>query len=105
MLLGHWQEMKALGQARGALSALAALLPDKAERITPTGVETVERASLAVGDTVLVRPGERVPADGVVVGEPAELDHGGSDRGRGHHRGGVADGDAAAGDDPTGARS
>jgi P-type Cu2+ transporter len=33
MLLGHWQEMKALGQARGALSALAELLPDAAERL------------------------------------------------------------------------
>ena len=33
MLLGHWQEMKALGQASGALEALAALLPDDAERI------------------------------------------------------------------------
>ena len=33
MLLGHWQEMKALGQAQDALSALAALLPDEAERI------------------------------------------------------------------------
>ncbi|MBO4208802.1 heavy metal translocating P-type ATPase, partial [Micromonospora echinofusca] len=33
MLLGHWQEMKAIGQARGALSALAALLPDDAERV------------------------------------------------------------------------
>src|SRR5712691_10204663 len=42
MLLGHWQEMKALGQARSALAALADLLPDEAERIGPAGdVETV----------------------------------------------------------------
>ena len=41
MLLGHWQEMKALGQARGALDALAELLPDDAERITGDRVETV----------------------------------------------------------------
>ena len=34
MLLGHWQEMKAIGQAQGALAALAALLPDEAERVT-----------------------------------------------------------------------
>ena len=33
MLLGHWQEMKAIGQAHGALAALAALLPDEAERV------------------------------------------------------------------------
>ena len=42
MLLGHWLEMKAIGQAQGALAALAALLPDDAERVTETGdVETV----------------------------------------------------------------
>lgn len=33
MLLGHWQEMKAIGQAQGALAALAELLPDVAERV------------------------------------------------------------------------
>ena len=37
MLLGHWQEMKALGHAQDALAALAALLPDEAERIAPDG--------------------------------------------------------------------
>src|SRR6201993_2405536 len=41
MLLGHWLEMKAVAQARGALDALAALLPDAAERITESGVERV----------------------------------------------------------------
>ena len=37
MLLGHWQEMKAIGQAQGALAALAALLPDEAERVDADG--------------------------------------------------------------------
>jgi ABC-type nickel/cobalt efflux system permease component RcnA len=41
MLLGHWMEMRALGQARGALSALAELLPDEAERLTGKDIETV----------------------------------------------------------------
>src|SRR6187549_682668 len=41
MLLGHWQEMKALGQASGALEALAALLPDAAEVVEQHGVRTV----------------------------------------------------------------
>jgi Cu2+-exporting ATPase len=57
MLLGHWLEMKAIAQARGALDALAALLPDTAERITEPGVEKVPLAELQVGDVVLVRPG------------------------------------------------
>jgi P-type Cu2+ transporter len=74
MLLGHWLEMRALGQASGALDALAALLPDQAERVAGGGVETVPVAELAVGDLVLVRPGGRVPADGLVAEGSAELD-------------------------------
>ena len=74
MLFGHWQEMRAIGQAQGALGALAALLPDEAERVTDHGLETVPVAALRVGDIVLVRPGARVPADGVVVDGEAELD-------------------------------
>jgi P-type Cu2+ transporter len=74
MLLGHWLEMRALGQASGALDALAALLPDEADLITPDGTRTVPGSDLTVGDLVLVRPGGRVPADGVVAEGSAELD-------------------------------
>lgn len=75
MLLGHWQEMKAIGQARGALAALAELLPDDAERISPDGaVQRVKVTDLRVGDVVLVRPGTRVPADGHVIDGSAEVD-------------------------------
>jgi P-type Cu2+ transporter len=74
MLLGHWLEMKAIAQARGALDALAALLPDTAERITESGVEKVPLAALQVGDVVLVRPGARVPADGKVIEGTADVD-------------------------------
>ncbi|MEV4534616.1 copper-translocating P-type ATPase [Asanoa sp. NPDC049518] len=74
MLLGHWQEMKAIGQAQGALAALAALLPDDAERVTDGGMETVPVAALRLGDVVLVRPGGRVPADGRLVQGSAEVD-------------------------------
>jgi P-type Cu2+ transporter len=75
MLLGHWQEMKALGQAQDALAALAALLPDEAERLSGDGsVETVPVAELRTSDTVLVRSGARVPADGEIVDGAAELD-------------------------------
>ncbi|MDZ7674670.1 MAG: copper-translocating P-type ATPase [Acidimicrobiales bacterium] len=75
MLLGHWQEMKAIGQASSALEALAELLPDEAERVGDDGaVETVAASSLDAGDVVLVRPGGRVPADGEIVDGAAELD-------------------------------
>ena len=74
MLLGHWLEMRAIAQARGALDALAALLPDEAERLTDGRLETVPLSSLRVGDIVLVRPGGRVPADGSVVEGRADVD-------------------------------
>jgi P-type Cu2+ transporter len=45
MLLGHWLEMRALGQASGALDALAALLPDEADLITPGGPGRCRSAS------------------------------------------------------------
>ncbi len=75
MLLGHWQEMKAIHQAQGALSALAELLPDEAERIGPEGsVERVGLDELRPGDVVLVRSGGRVPADGHAIEGEAEVD-------------------------------
>ena len=74
MLLGHWMEMRAIGQARGALAALAELLPDEAERINDGETETVPVAELKVGDLVLVRPGGRVPADGAIVEGEGEID-------------------------------
>jgi Cu2+-exporting ATPase len=74
MLLGHWMEMRAIGQARGALAALTELLPDQAERIVDGGTEPVATTELAAGDVALVRPGGRVPADGVIVDGTAEVD-------------------------------
>jgi P-type Cu2+ transporter len=74
MLLGHWQEMKALGQASSALEALAALLPDEAEVIHDAMTQTVQVAELRPGDLVLVRPGGRVPADGTIVDGVAAVD-------------------------------
>src|SRR5258707_11845186 len=74
MVLGHWLEMRAISQAQGALNALAALLPDTAERITGAEIETVPLSALRVGDVVLVRPGTRVAADGTVVGGAAHVD-------------------------------
>ena len=74
MVLGHWLEMRAISQARGALNALAALLPDTAERVTGAETQTVPVSELHMGDIVLVRPGGRVPADGTVVEGAADVD-------------------------------
>jgi Cu2+-exporting ATPase len=74
MLLGHWLEMRAISQARGALDALAALLPSTAERVKGADTEAVALSELRVGDIVLVRPGARVAADGIVVEGTADVD-------------------------------
>ena len=74
MLLGHWQEMKAIGQASSALDALAALLPDVAERVEGAGTTPVAITDLRPGDLVLVRPGGRVPADGTIASGEAAFD-------------------------------
>jgi len=67
MLLGHWLEMRAVGNAQNALQELAKLLPDTAERLVNGNIERVAVSDLKVGDHVLVRPGARVPADGKVA--------------------------------------
>lgn len=74
MLLGHWLEMRAIGQAQGALAALAELLPDEAERVDGDQIIAVHIDDLCVDDVVLVRTGGRIPADGEIVDGHAEID-------------------------------
>jgi Cu2+-exporting ATPase len=66
MLLGHWIEMRSILQAQGALQELAKLLPDSATRLTGEVETVVPVSALQNGDVLLIRPGERVPADGIV---------------------------------------
>lgn len=74
MLLGHWLEMASISNAQGALKELAKLLPDEAELITKSGRKSVAIAQLKVGDKVLVRPGEGIPMDGVIVKGESNVD-------------------------------
>ncbi|MCC6610053.1 MAG: heavy metal translocating P-type ATPase [Burkholderiales bacterium] len=74
MLLGHWLEMRSIHQAQGALGELAKLLPDKASRLHGEHVQEVEVSELRQGDLVLVRPGARVPADGIVRSGESSVD-------------------------------
>jgi Cu2+-exporting ATPase len=74
MLLGHWIEMRSITQAHGALKELAKLLPDTAVRVHGEHEEEVTVSDLRDGDVVLVRPGARVPADGVVQTGESSVD-------------------------------
>jgi Cu2+-exporting ATPase len=74
MLLGHWIEMRSLAQTTSALDSLAALLPDEAEIVRGEEIHKVSPSALEVGDIVVVRPGARVPADGLIISGSASMD-------------------------------
>ncbi len=74
MLLGHWIEGRSVAKASSALNELAELQPDTAELVTDSGTEEVEVSSLEEGDTVLMRPGDRIPVDGTVVEGESSVD-------------------------------
>ena len=68
MLLGHWIEMRSVMGASRALEELAELMPTEAHRLTESGdLEDVPIEDLGQGDRVVVKPGEKVPADGRVI--------------------------------------
>ncbi|MGB2869500.1 MAG: copper-translocating P-type ATPase [Bacteroidota bacterium] len=69
MLLGHWIEMKSVLGASKALEELSKLMPSDAHKIMPDGtVRDIPLGELVTNDRVLVKPGEKIPADGDVVG-------------------------------------
>ena len=67
MLLGHWLEMRAVAGTQGALKELSKLIPDRAEVIDGTTTKEIPISELKEGDLVFVRPGGRIPADGLVI--------------------------------------
>jgi Cu2+-exporting ATPase len=68
MLLGHWLEMRSIMAASSALEELARLMPSEAHKLMPDGqTKEVPLDELKVGDTVLMKPGEKIPVDGRVI--------------------------------------
>ncbi|MEE9124960.1 MAG: heavy metal translocating P-type ATPase [candidate division NC10 bacterium] len=68
MLLGHWIEMRSVMGASRALEELVKLMPSEAHRLREDGsTEEVPVSELVKGDRVLVKPGEKIPTDGVIV--------------------------------------
>ncbi len=67
MLLGHWIEMRSIMGASQALKELAKLMPKQAHKIQKNGkTKDVELSNLGKGDKVLIKPGEKIPVDGIV---------------------------------------
>lgn len=67
LLFGHWMEMRSVEGASGALGELAKLIPKKANLINGKEIIEVSTDELKIGDIVLVKPGEKIPIDGIVV--------------------------------------
>lgn len=68
MLLGHWIEMNAVSNASNALQKLAELLPESVKRLTKEGKEeTVSLKEVTEGDHLIVRSGDKMPTDGVIL--------------------------------------
>jgi len=67
MLLGHWIEMKATSGASNAVESLVKLLPSTAHRISGDFIEDIPLHLINKGDKLLVKPGEKMPADGQVI--------------------------------------
>jgi P-type Cu2+ transporter len=74
MLAGHWLEMKSVMRASGALDKLMALIPDNAHRITDSGTEEIKTDQIQEGDKLLIKPGEKIPADGIIYEGTSSLD-------------------------------
>ena len=67
MLIGHWIEMKSVLGASKALQLLVSMMPAEAHRVTGNNVEDIKLEDLLKDDVILVKPGEKVPADGIII--------------------------------------
>jgi len=74
MLAGHWIEMASVLSASSALEKLAQLMPDEAHRKSGDGVEDVPLSQVRKGDILVIKPGEKIPSDGVVVQGESYID-------------------------------
>ena len=67
MLVGHWLEMKSVLGASKALQLLVSMMPSEAHRVKGDSIEEVKLEDLQKDDIILIKPGEKVPADGIIV--------------------------------------
>ena len=74
VLLGHWLEMAARGRTNEAIQALLNLVPQTANLITNGEIREIPVEQVKKGDILLVRPGEKIPVDGVIVEGQTSVD-------------------------------
>lgn len=74
MLLGHWIEMRSVLGASKALDTLASLMPHQAHLKTGDGIKDIQSSEIQKGNILLVRPGEKIPADGQVLSGSTSID-------------------------------
>ena len=74
VMLGKWLEVRAKRQTTSAIRALHALRPDVAHLIGPDGEADVPVGDLLVGDRLVIKPGERIPVDGVLLEGRTQVD-------------------------------
>lgn len=74
LLFGHWMEMRMTRKATGALQELVKLIPPTANLFKDGEIIEVPTAQVKIGDTLLIRPGDKVPIDGIVVEGKSSLD-------------------------------
>jgi P-type Cu2+ transporter len=67
MLVGHWIEMKSVLGASKALQLLVSMMPSEAHRVNGDAIEDIKLENLLKEDIILIKPGEKVPADGIIV--------------------------------------
>lgn len=67
MLLGHWLEMKSVLGASKALQLLVSMLPSEAHKVVGDKIEDVKLDDLMKDDIILIKPGEKIPADGIIT--------------------------------------
>jgi Cu2+-exporting ATPase len=74
LLFGHWMEMRMTRKATGALQELVKLIPPTANLFKDEDITEIPTSQVKIGDILLIRPGDKVPIDGVIIEGKSSLD-------------------------------
>jgi Cu2+-exporting ATPase len=74
LLFGHWMEMRMTRRATGALQELVKLIPPTANLYQDGEITEIPTSHVKVGDILLIRPGEKIPIDGIIIEGKSSLD-------------------------------